>query len=645
MTEPDNLYLDNLDEDAALRMILEGTATKTGEPFFRSLVENLSKALKSDGAWVTEYLEESRRLRALAFQMDGQWVDNYEFDITGTPCEAAIQKEDLVCFPDRLIDLYPNDPDLKDAGFVSYVGMPLMDLDGKVLGHMAVINRRPMTAESQAVTLFRIFAARAAAEFQRIRAESDLRQREEKLGLLVDSAMDAIIELDNDLKVTRLNPAAEKVLGCRINEIVGNHFNRFLTKDGYEKTLKLIDQLDARPQGEQFLWIPGGLQVLRASGEGFSAEATLSRFEMQRKTFHTLILRNVNERLEAEEKIHSLTSQAEYLREELDALQNFDEIIGQNRSLVQVLREVEQVARTDASVLILGETGTGKELIARSIHAASHRTQKPLIKVNCAAIPATLIESEFFGHEKGAFTGASDKREGRFALADGGSIFLDEVGELPLDMQVKLLRVLQEGEFEPVGSSKTQKVDVRVIAATNRDLQQMAREGTFREDLYYRLNVFPLQVPPLRERGEDIVLLAKTFVKKFAQSMGRADVALSDDCARRLQAYSWPGNVRELQNVIERAMITSQNGRLDLNRALPEVDQIESHQTTISSENTVPQIRTAQEFQLLEVENIRRALDATNWKVSGEEGAAKLLGMVPSTLSSRIKTLGIKKPQ
>jgi len=293
-------------------------------------------------------------------------------------------------------------------------------------------------------------------------------------------------------------------------------------------------------------------------------------------------------------------------------------------------------------VLILGETGTGKELIARAIHRASQRSQKQLIKVNCAAIPATLIESEFFGHEQGAFTGATKRRDGRFTLAHGGTIFLDEVGELPLDLQSKLLRVLQEGEFEPVGSSQTRKVDVRVIAATNRDVDKSVREGKFREDLYYRLNVFPILLPALRQRRADIGILATSFAQKYAQRMGRALEPLSEDCLRRLEAYSWPGNVRELQNIIERAVITSRDGRLNLDRALPEsVNAIAAALST--GENVNHRIRTAKELEELERQNIIAALESSDWKISGVNGAAQLLGMRPTTLSSRMKALGIER--
>jgi transcriptional regulator with GAF, ATPase, and Fis domain len=318
-------------------------------------------------------------------------------------------------------------------------------------------------------------------------------------------------------------------------------------------------------------------------------------------------------------------------------------LIGESPALRHVLRDIGQVAETDATVLILGETGTGKELVARAIHAASPRRARQLIIVNCAAIPATLIESELFGHEAGSFTGATKKREGRFALADKSTILLDEIGELPLDLQAKLLRVLQESEFNPVGSSFTKKVNVRVLAATNRDLEKSVREGTFRQDLFYRLHVFPLRLPPLRERGDDVVRLASAFAIRFAAKMGRTIAPLTAESARRLKGYSWPGNVRELQNVIERAVITAIDGRLNLDRALPEATATPSASGHITEPRHVI-IRTAKELEELERANISHALDAAKWKVSGEKGAAKLLGVHASTLSSRMKALKIQKP-
>jgi PAS domain S-box-containing protein len=591
---------------------------------------------------VTEYLKESRRLRSLAFWWGGQWIHGYEYPIAGTPCEQVIEKVRLVHIPEKVIALYPRDPDLEKFGAVSYMGFPLTGLDGEILGHLAVLDTRPMPEEPRALALFRIFASRAAVELQRLRAEAEVREREEKLSRLVDSAMDAVIELDHNLRVTRINPAAEKAFGVLV---VGSDFTRCITDDARKKLRSLIEELDARPEGAQYMWIPGGLHARRADAEAFPAEASLSRFEMHRQVFYALILRNVHERLAAEQKIRSLTDEAEYLREEIKALGNFEEIIGQSGPMRSVLADVGQVAGTDATVLILGETGTGKELVARAIHAASRRRDKALITVNCAAIPAALMESEFFGHEKGAFTGATQRRDGRFALADGGTIFLDEVGDLPLDLQAKLLRVLQEGEFEPVGSSKTRKVDVRVVAATNRDLGQEVRDGKFREDLYYRLNVFPITLPPLRARGEDIVLLASAFGKRFGQRMGRTIEPLSQECIRRLRAYHWPGNVRELQNVIERAVITSRDGRLNLDRALPETATAPAEERVAGPAEAHEPIRTARELEELERRNIVLALEAAGWRVAGERGAARRLGMNASTLASRMKALGIKRPR
>ena len=280
----------------------------------------------------------------------------------------------------------------------------------------------------------------------------------------------------------------------------------------------------------------------------------------------------MSERLEAERRIRALIEEAESLRAVVGEAPGEMGIVGRSAGVRGVCNSIRQVAPTDATVLILGETGTGKELVARAIHEASARREEALVRVNCAAIPESLIESEFFGHEKGAFTGATARRDGRFAQADGGTLFLDEVGELPLDLQAKLLRVIQEGEFEPLGGTKTRKVDVRVVAATNRSLEDEISAGRFREDLYYRLNVFPISVPALRERGNDICLLAEAFVQRFADRMGRRFDSLTDQDRQLLKSYSWPGNVRELQNVIERALILSSGHALDLSRAMPRLD-------------------------------------------------------------------------
>jgi len=632
------------DEGAVLCQILEGTSQETGERFFAALVENLAKALGTYGAWITIWRGE-RRLRAVAFWLGDRLVPDYEYDLAGTPCEPVFKDRRLVHVTDRVVELYPHDPELGPLGAVSYMGVPLLDLDGRILGHLAVLDTQPMPEQPRLLALFRIFAARAAAELQRLRAEQQLRAREERLRLLFDSVMDAVIEFDQELTITRANPAAQKAFRRGIAEILGENFGNFLSHDSRAKLLSFIGELGTQSNGRLSLWIPGVLEAIAMNGVAFPAEATLSRFEIKRQAYYTVILRNVNDRLEAERKISSLAAEADYLRDTLKRLGGFDQIVGESAALKEVLLDVNQVAATDTTVLILGETGTGKELIARAIYAASRRQDRPLITVNCAAIPAALMESEFFGHEKGAFTGATQKREGCFALADRGTIFLDEIGELSPDLQAKLLRVLQEGEFTPVGAAQLRKVDVRVIAATNRDLKKAISEGRFREDLFYRLNVFPIHVPALRERRDDVPLLACEFADKFSRRVGKTMEPLSPECKNRLMTYSWPGNVRELQNVIERAVITTQDGHLNLDRALPISETAPASESEIIVEPSPSQILKLQELIEIERKNILRALDASNWRVAGKNGAAALLGMNPSTLNSRIKALKIARPK
>ena len=350
---------------------------------------------------------------------------------------------------------------------------------------------------------------------------------------------------------------------------------------------------------------------------------------------------DITERKHAEEALRKALNEIEqlknrlqaeniYLQEEIKIQHNFEEIIGAGAALKKSLRKVEQVASTDSTVLILGETGTGKELLARAVHNLSDRRDRPLVKVNCAALPANLIESELFGHEKGAFTGAVARKIGRFELADGGTIFLDEIGDLSLELQSKLLRVLQEGEFERVGNPQTTKVDVRIISATNRDLEKAIEDGSFREDLYYRLNVFPIQSPPLRERKEDIPILARHFIKKFAIRTGKKIETVPQKVMDALQGYHWPGNVRELEKIIERAVIISTGKQLKLEDWLKK--------TVVSSKAS--HVSTLEE---LEREHILEVLELARWRVSGESGAAKVLGLKPTTLEARMKKLSIQR--
>jgi len=339
-----------------------------------------------------------------------------------------------------------------------------------------------------------------------------------------------------------------------------------------------------------------------------------------------------------------LERERDYLREEVNVALNFGRMVGKSRALKHMLAQVEAVAETPASVLVLGESGVGKELVARAIHARSPRADAPLVKVNCASIPKELFESEFFGHIKGAFTGAHKDRIGRFQLADGGTIFLDEVGEIPIELQSKLLRVLQESEFERVGDDITRSVDVRVIAATNRDLEKLVLDGTFREDLFYRLSVFPIEVPPLRKRREDVIQLAQHFLERTCNDFGRQTMKLTRNQADQIQNYDWPGNVRELKNVIERAVILSRGNVLRLDLSLPENaiggGQFAEQRNPLGEE----QVLNEQQMKALQKRNVLIALRQSNWRVSGKQGAAELLGVKPTTLTDRMKMMGIRKP-
>ncbi len=448
--------------EETFRAIVVGTASSTGTDFFPSLVKHMAAALRVRYAFITS-------------------------------CD--------------------------------YLGVPMLDQSGRVIGHIAIIDDKPMERDERAIDLVKIFAARAAAELKRQRAE------------------------------TELHAALQQVQ------------------------------------------------------------------ELQKK-------------LEAENV---------YLQEEIRKEHNFEEIVGNTKGLLDVLRKVETVAPTDSTVLILGETGCGKELIARAIHNRSKRKHRPLVKVNCGAIPTGLVESELFGHMKGAFTGALERRTGRFELADGGSLFLDEVSELPLDTQVKLLRVLQEHEFEPLGSSRTIEVNVRIIAASNRDLEKAVQEGRFRADLFYRVNVLPVTLPPLRERSADIPLLASFFVERFSRQFGKQITGMSQDTMDALSRYSWPGNIRELQNVIERAVVLCSGSILRLgNDLLPitseaSVEHIFGESTSLAAENSSSSLENVERSHILQV------LQETRGVIEGPRGAARILNLHPNTLRSRMKKLGIER--
>jgi len=506
------------------RSIVVGTASATGNEFFPSLARHMANALRVRYAFITD-CDDQKRAKALAFWKGDQLGEPFEFDIADTPCMKVLHGE--VChYREGLQQLFPLDTGLVDLQAESYLGVPMLDRAGRVIGHIAILDDKPMNRDQRAIDLVKIFAARAAAELKRQRAEAAL-------------------------------------------------------QNALEQVSSLQKQLEAE---------------------------------------------NV------------------YLQEEITKEHNFEEIVGNSKAILEVLERVETVAPTDSTVLIMGETGCGKELIARAIHSHGSRKHRPLVKVNCGAIPTGLVESELFGHMKGAFTGALERRTGRFELADGGTLFLDEVSELPLDTQVKLLRVLQEHEFEPLGSSRTLKVNVRIIAASNRDMEKAVQEGRFRADLYYRLNVLPINVPPLRERRADIPLLATFFVERFARQFGKHITGVSQDTMEILSRYDWPGNIRELQNVIERAVVLSRTSVLKLG-----ADLLPMRSATAADEAQTGGSASAHEdsanFTLEQVErrHILRVLEQASWVIEGDRGAAKILDLHPNTLRSRMKKLGIER--
>jgi formate hydrogenlyase transcriptional activator len=474
----------------------------------------------------------------------------------------------------------------------------------------------------------------AIVETQRDRTEQRLMMQaltesEQRISSILGSAMDAIVTVDQQHRITLFNAAAARIFRCAADFAIGQPVERFIAPHCSKLFKQFIDFDNA--SAKTHAWAPEGLSARRADGEEFPIEATFSLLEAHGQKLYTIILRDVNDRCLAEQKLDRLQQEKGYLQEVLNDDHNPDDFVSGSKLMRTVMEQVRMVARTDTPVLLLGETGTGKELLARAIHEFSDRSAAIMVKVNCAALPAELIESELFGHEKGAFTGATQQRKGRFELADGGSLFLDELGELSLSAQAKLLRVLQEQEFERVGGSETVRVDVRVIAATNRNLADEVRARRFRSDLYYRLNVFPVEIPALRQRTTDIPLLARFFLTKYAKKFGKRFDDIDPAGLEYLREYSWPGNVRELQNVIERAVILSQGSLLEIAPLQP---------ARAHPEAATGKLPT---LEAVEREHITRTLEATGWQISGAKGAAAILGMNPNTLRSRMLKLGISR--
>ncbi|MDH1209670.1 sigma 54-interacting transcriptional regulator [Pseudomonas chengduensis] len=470
--------------------------------------------------------------------------------------------------------------------------------------------------------------------------------------LLLSAVGDGIYSIDSEGLATYVNPAAARMLGWEQDEMIGKNIHRIHHHSHADGSHYPVEDCPIYKAVHDGLVHEGRQEVFwRRDGSMFPVEFTSTPVISDGRIVGSVVVfRDITERMSTQQRLHDaleelkelkqrLEQQNEYLQEEIRIEHSYREIVGQSEPILKIVRQIDVVGPTDASVLIHGESGTGKELIARAIHQASRRAAHPLIRVNCAAIPADLFESEFFGHVRGAFTGALRDRVGRFELADGGTLFLDEVGEIPLELQSKLLRVLQEGQFERVGEERTRRVDVRIIAATNRDLRAEVQAKRFREDLYFRLNVFPLQSPALRERREDIPLLASHFIEQVGQRLNLPGRRLSNGDIARLQGYHWPGNIRELQNVIERALITA-NGPL-LRIDLPSPGLAEEAPSLESRTEKPEGILTEQQLRQLQIDNLHAALEAAGGRLFGPGGAAELLGIKPTTLASRLKKLGL----
>ena len=808
--------------EALLRALLEETASVTGRDFFRSLARRAAGALGMRYAFAAECLD-GDRARALAFWAGQDFGEEFEYELTGTPCANVVKGQQVCHYGDNLQRLFPEDEGLATLGAESYLGVPMFDHTQQVIGHLVLMNDKIMPRDELAISALETFASRAGAELRRQRADQEARQlleemeallnvnravgrhleRDELFGALAHCLRGVVhhdrfgieLPIENDqlkghlLKPDGAGPVAAQVkvlprrgtacdwvlrnqqwltIGSR--EEVRRQFpltHEVMEHEGMESLAalplvtggvargvlffmaaargaygriryRLVEQVAAavataldnclahealRESGRQALaaseerfrdlfdqapiaYVHEGLdtrfiranqtamrllgitpeevtgtygrtfipdtpeaqtrlhEALESIGRGTDTSGVV--LELRRKdngkplwiqwwsrpdpsgTYTRTMFLDITERVLMEREKARLEAQNTYLQEELRSEHNFGEIVGTSEPLRALMRQVDQVAPADSTVLVIGETGTGKELIARAIHERSRRRKRPLVKVNCGALSAGLVESELFGHVKGAFTGALTQREGRFKIADGGTLFLDEVGELPLETQVKLLRVLQEQEFEPLGSSRSIKVDVRIVAATNRDLGAAVSAGAFRRDLYYRLNVFPIQMPPLRERPADIPVLVTHFLHHFARRFGRAPQKVDKDTMNRLTAYAWPGNIRELQNVVERALLLSTGDTLplppDILSPMPAANAVpaEPPQRLKPAEDKAPAAPST--LQEAERRHIASVLAQTNWMIEEDRGAARILNLNPSTLRSRMQRLGIKRP-
>ncbi len=628
--------------EGTLRTITEDTAPLTGVEFFRALTRHAALTLDARYAFLAEVCpDRPDHVATLAFWTDGGFAENITYPLAGTPCEEVVAGE--ICFhSEGVARLFPLDRDLVTLSAESYLGVPLRNSAGRVIGHLALIHDRPLTLEPATLAVLKIFANRAGAELERQRAEDALRESQLRYSTLAETVPEVLFTNTPDGACDYVSQRFLEYTGMTPEAALGDGWVTAVHPEDRERTAAVwaestrtgrpfeIEYRVRRADGA-YRWFKGHSVPVRDEAgrivRWFGASTDIDDSKRNEAALRTALaeVERLRDRLQAENV---------YLQEEIKTQYGFEEIIGRSAPMRRLLQQVEQVAPADTTVLITGETGTGKELVARAIHRLSPRRDRSLVAVNCGAISAGLVESELFGHEKGAFTGAVARKIGRFELADGGTVFLDEIGDLPLELQVKLLRVLQEGEIERVGGTRPIKVNVRVIAATHRDLEEAVASGRFRADLYYRLSVFPIRTPALRERREDVPALTRYFVMKYSAKLGKRIETIPKSALDALTGYAWPGNVRELANVLERSVIISQGTILELGEGA----------APLSPQPAPPAGAAGRPLPELTRERILEVLEETGWRVSGPSGAASRLGLKATTLEARMKKLGIARP-
>ncbi|MGO9865042.1 MAG: sigma 54-interacting transcriptional regulator [Terriglobales bacterium] len=613
-------------EEEAIATLVQVRADSS-ESFFTSMAVDLAKCLDADYAFVGELVEDGgEKVRTLGACGQGGVVDNYIYDLAHTASETVL-RQGTRSYVSGVAELFPENAWVRQMKMEGYAGTPLLDTQGRVIGVMAALYKRPLANAKSVESILQLFSTRTAAEIERKRTEEALRQSEERFRVALKSSPTSVFNQDRNLRYTWVyNPQ----LPLRVSEYLGKTSAEIFNAEDAARIAEVRHRVMETGVGvrHELPLMYGGRKRYFDTTIDPVFDAADAVIGITGATTEVTELRETTEALrEAKRK---LTEEKLYLEQEIDTEVGFDDIIGQSKALQDVMEQVGKVAGGDATVLLLGETGTGKELVARAVHRLSQRANNSFIKMNCAAIPSGLLESELFGNEKGAFTGAVSKKIGRLELADKGTLFLDEIGEISLPLQPKLLRVLQDHEFERLGGTHTLKVNFRLIAATNRDLVDAVREKEFRSDLYYRLNVFPIRVPPLRERRDDIRLLVEHFVQKFARRMNKSITSIPKKTMDALTAWDWPGNVRELENFVERSVILSHGSVLA--SPLCELQPMRA----IAEQKSVDET-----LEATEREHILRALRESHGQIGGPRGAAMRLGLKRTTLQSKLKHLGI----